>query len=477
MVETFNPTDLIADEIKPEIPEGYETSYELAEGYKEKIKDAGLVNEIPQDIKNRTKIKALEFAENEGVKWAGRKPSDLLDELAHTRYETLKAAGTKKEVIQNMVEKVRGFMGERASADIPLDAAETIYISIDQRIDEMKQLGKYQQKDVSERFGGTRKDLILAGLKLAPQIERLKFFEEIALSTNCTFEVAEKATKAATEVFLNYEKEREQYETETGFKQPQTEAIIFRKLKEQKELTPQEKAATRYIISWAYNASGRNLFTAKGREGLVNKLSTVLTDDKNGDNAEKAAKMYNESYHNITIPDAYVGEVGRIAGIVEVKTYTTKETDQWIKWLKQAEKESKETVFEKGPPGEVLIANGLQVTHHDIESGTTTFGPDIEAERNFARLNNGDQAIVPIIIRLPSNTRPDQMRDLYEIAKEKGITNFAIQRLPISINNIHKSAINVVEKVLIPEARKRKTSKLDLEILNELTKDKVWGFE
>jgi len=43
MVETFNPTDLIADEIKPEIPEGYETSYELAEGYKEKIKDADAV--------------------------------------------------------------------------------------------------------------------------------------------------------------------------------------------------------------------------------------------------------------------------------------------------------------------------------------------------------------------------------------------------------------------------------------------------
>src|SRR3989344_4570762 len=140
----------------------------------------------------------------------------------------------------------------------------------------MKQIGKYQQKDVSERFGGTRKDLMLAGLKLAPQIERLKFFEEIALSTNCTFEVAEKATKAATEVFLNYEKEREQYETETGFKQPQTEAIIFRKLKEQKELTPQEKAATRCIISWAYDASGRNMLTTKKGEGLADKLNTIL---------------------------------------------------------------------------------------------------------------------------------------------------------------------------------------------------------
>ena len=66
-----------------------------------------------------------------------------------------------------------------------------------------------------------------------------------------------------------------------------------------------------------------------------------------------------------------------------------------------------------------------------------------------------------------------------EIAKEKGITNFAIQRLPVSINNIHKSAINVVENNMsmilgkmyvakyFDETKKHKMQTLISHIMNE----------
>lgn len=496
--------------------------HESKETNTEKVKRAGLVAEVPNDKKEEAKKLAMEFAENAEITWAGRKPESLLDDLASVKNGILKRLGitheaqipaesrqaVKQEIVKSLVEKARGFIGERVSAAIPLDGAETAFVSIDTRDKEMNQIGKYPQKDVSESFGGTKKDVIIAGFKLAPFVEDLKFLQEVVnSSTNkppetataadkVSFEFVEVAAKAAAAVYLNYNNEVAKYEGDTGYMHPQTEAVIFKKITDSfemdehgkvKELNKKQKATVRYIISWANEAAGRNLFTNDKGPGIYARVEALVDDQVDTASKERAAKLFNESYQNITIPDAITTltkESSTITGAAEVKTYTTEEIDQWIKWLRQADREEKEKDFElKGTSasGEVLISNGLQVTHFEVKNGVVgeqiTFGPDIEAERNFARLVNGEANNIPIIIRLPGNATMEQMRELFEIAGDRGITNIAIQRLPVSVSHVHAVANEIIKYNLIPTAKSReRRSALDLEILNDMLTSDAWGF-
>ncbi len=279
--------------------------------------------------------------------------------------------------------------------------------------------------------------------------------------------------------------------------------------------TKAARAAQNNIINAMFTESdeflGRRIFAKTGKPSLLNSLTPkeIEVEDKglipsdiaiNGIhmNLRELLQSTENSYFGLTVPDALIENGNDSVKPIEVKMYDEKYMVEYLESIaritrvinvyKKLPIEQRKDLTELG-----YLVNGIQIIETGIEINTweynnephqitgisekeipfenpehnivgvgkstgylsrKTYGPDIEGERRFAQLYNGSNELIPVVVRLPNDITDAQIETIYNFAKLQGITNFVIQRLPVSIENVKRTAANVIAGILESEEAK-----------------------
>jgi len=482
-------------------------------------------------------------ATNPSLEWAGKSTEKLGEEFIRFRNEALAELGINpkvafaklseqetEQVAIKVASKLRGEMGELFASQFSLQECETVEVVLPDNEAEAKMLrgiGKWKVKDIAQIYGTVRKDIILAGLKVASMESDADYISKTAAEFGVDESDVKKVIDATAAAYTNYQSLEKQYNSvrnkntpfnkrealRIGFAQKLNQGTtvqsaelnrVFDKVvadaekvvgknvyslldelnnRSSPEKSPAEIEAETAVRNWqTENRQSDSGIPELGRDIAVADTRRLTEERSKRFENLTEDKLKNELAHyngwNV-VPDAVCGDGDNISVIVEVKTYSKEQVDAWIK-------AKYTTIGMNDPSEEGYIVNGLQIT--SLNKGVSmTYGLDIEAERHFANLNNGsteDQPI-PVVIRLPNDITDEQFKHLSYLTQLDGYSNVIFQRMPVSTETVNLEALKLMSNLkrqIVSNARTASqrynpqdtAMALDEKIVSLLTKPATW---